>query len=190
MQIVVRNARRAIISGVLYCLGRAVACVALGMMVLAFLARFQVVGDFFKRYGPLILGPVLIVLGTGLLVRGYFSLSSKDDGVVARKRHFLERWGSFGMGFGFALCFGPVYAVLFFGQMVPLAAQHAWPWAGLFVYGACTGLPVFVVSVLCLMSPGVIAWTYRVIKLVSIAVGVVCCVLGLRLLLKYFAGSN
>jgi len=57
-------------------------------------------------------------------------------------------WGAVPLGMAFALSFCPVSAALFFGSLIPLAAQHDSPVLLPTVYGIGTGLPAVGVALL------------------------------------------
>src|SRR5271157_5453523 len=119
----VGNARLVVLTGLVYTLGRVVAYVGLGTLLV-------------------VIGMVLLELLT--VPTGNLPFA---DGL--RKR--AESWGLLGaglLGFIFALSFCPVSAALFFGSLVPLAVRSGSRVALPSVYGIGTGLPVFFFAVL------------------------------------------
>ena len=107
-----------------------------------------------------VLGPLLVVIGIGLL--GWFRLRLPSlelgRGHRTRASPAAACWAPAALGALFALSFCPVSAGLFFGGLVPLAIQANSRVLLPAVYGLGTGLPVLVCAVL--LSLGV-QWVGR-----------------------------
>ncbi len=137
--------RTAVISSLLYLLGRMAAYAALAALLVTSLLSIPSVSNFLQRYMNRILGPVLIIAGMFLL--GLLRLpagrgtDSSRLGRLAEKNIFAA---SFIMGVVFALAFCPVSAALFFGSLLPLAVRNASPLLLPLLYGAGTALPILV----------------------------------------------
>lgn len=93
------------------------------------------------------LGPLMIVIGLGLL--GLLRLrGSAGRGISAWLQARLPRngtWGAFLLGVSFSFTFCPTLFWLFFGLMIPLALRSAagWTFPGLFAVGTTLPLAVF-----------------------------------------------
>jgi cytochrome c-type biogenesis protein len=130
-----------------------------------------------------LLGPLLIVVG--LLLLGLFDFKLPGVGVSQGLQRRVERWGVWGagvLGIVFAFAFCPVSAALFFGSLVPLAADRGSPLLLPLVYGVGTALPVAGFALLLAAGSGwlgralhrvqaVEPWVRRVTAIVFISVG-------------------
>jgi len=139
----VGNRMQVLGSGLLYTLGRTLAYVTLGVVIMAGLMATSDLSQFLQRHLNEILGPVLVLLGMVLL--GLFgsglsiNLASQDLQSRAAKGGV---WWSAVLGVLFALSFCPVSAGLFFGALIPLSIQHGSKLLLPALYGAGTALPV------------------------------------------------
>ncbi|MBM4309690.1 MAG: sulfite exporter TauE/SafE family protein [Deltaproteobacteria bacterium] len=101
-------------SGIAYTLGRAVAYVALGVLISASFLNLPAASYFLQTTMPKFLGPVLII--TGLLLFGVFSFSMPGLTVSQDRAEKLRKAGvpgALAMGILFALAFCPVSAAFF-----------------------------------------------------------------------------
>ncbi len=128
--------------GLLYALGRALTYVVIGALIVKSLLSAPAFSFFMQKYGGQVLSPVLVLAGMYLLDmfgRGFGGLDFLDlSGFKARAGWFA----SFSMGALFALAFCPVAAALYFGVILPLAAERSAPFAIPLAYGLGTALPV------------------------------------------------
>jgi cytochrome c biogenesis protein CcdA len=178
------SARAILASGVLYTAGRTIAYVALGAAAVWSLMSMVEVSAFLQGSAHRLLGPLLIVLG--LLLLGAVRLSGPGFGVSDRLRQRVDRWGLWGaglLGIVFALAFCPLSAGLFFGGLVPLAADHGSPLLLPALYGVGTALPVAGFAVLLAAGVGWLdialakvqvfeRWARRVTAIVILGVGI------------------
>lgn len=139
----VGSKRQVLLSGLLYTVGRTLAYLVLGVMVLAGLTVSGEIARFLQRYLNQILGPVLILAGMLLLglldVTG--SLTLVGRGVQERASKGGNGWALL-LGILFALSFCPVSAGLFFGGLIPLSAASGSRFVLPSLYGVGTALPV------------------------------------------------
>ncbi|MEW6336812.1 MAG: aromatic aminobenezylarsenical efflux permease ArsG family transporter [Acidobacteriota bacterium] len=144
----VGSPRRALLSGVLYTLGRTLAYVTLAALVIAALLSIVEVSATLQKVAARALGPVLIVVGVALL--GVIPLPSFGGGVNAKIERLAAAgvWGAVPLGAAFALAFCPVSAALFFGSLVPIATSHGSPVMLPALYGVGTAIPVLGFAVL------------------------------------------
>lgn len=182
--------------GLAYTLGRTVAYVVIGLVLVAGLLSIPKLSFLLQRHMNKAVGPLLIVTALVLLgvIRVGFSGPTVGEGV--RKR--AEKWGLWGaglLGLLFALSFCPVSAALFFGSLLPLALEHQSKVFIPTVYGVGTALPVVVFAVLAAFGARFVAdlfnrltqfdrWARVVTAIVFLVVGVYYCLnylLGIRL---------
>ena len=136
-------------TGLLYTLGRVVAYLALGILIVSSVLSTPALARFLQQYMNKFLGPVLIVAGLFLLEILHFSIPGFNLG--SRMQSTADKWGAWGafpLGVIFALSFCPVSAALFFGSLIPLAVSHSSSVLIPSVYGIGTSLPVFIFAVL------------------------------------------
>lgn len=141
--------RAAVATGLLYTLGRALAYVVLGTLLVSSLLSAPVVSHVLQKYMNKLLGPILILVGMVLV--GLIQFNTKGTGLGERVGKRVETWGVWsGMALGvvFALSFCPGSAALFFGSLVPLAVKYESRLLLPTVYGAGTALPVLVFAIL------------------------------------------
>ena len=157
--------RRVFAAGMTYSLGRAVTYVLVGALVVTSVLSIPSVSFFLQKRMNQILGPLLIVIGIGLL--GWFPVRlpawSWGDAIKARAagRGIL---GAGGLGMLFALSFCPVSAGLFFGALIPLAINSNSRVLLPAVYGLGTGLPVLLFAALLALGA---QWVGRAFKIAA-----------------------
>jgi len=143
------NKRITLWSGLAYTTGRMTTYLVLGAVLVSFTRIIPRVSLFLQQHMPVILGPVLIIVGLFLLEVFRFSLGGQIINQDAQER--LSRsglWGAFLLGLLFALSFCPVSAALFFGNTITLAMKHQSRLLFPGVYGFGTALPVILFSFL------------------------------------------
>jgi len=139
------NNKKVLITGLLYTLGRTMVYTILGIIFVAGLLSIPQVSLFLQEYMNKILGPVLILVGMILLE--LIKISTSGSGIGQKVHGMAEKMGVFGallLGAVFALSFCPVSAALFFGSLIPLAANHDSSVVIPSIYGIGTALPVIV----------------------------------------------
>ena len=142
----VRSPRRAIVAGIAYALGRALTYVLVAVLVVSSILSIPGVSLFLQHRMNQVLGPLLILVGIGLL--GWLRLRFPSPGLRPATG---ERRGIVGaglLGVIFALSFCPVSAGLFFGALIPLAINTGSRVLLPSIYGVGTGLPVLFFAVL------------------------------------------
>jgi cytochrome c-type biogenesis protein len=158
----VGNPRRVLLAGLLYTLGRTLAYVALGVIIVAGLLAVPMLSILLQKYINKLLGPVLIIAGMFLLNLLQFSTSGGGMGVGMQKR--VEAWGLGGavlLGVLFALSFCPVSAALFFGSLIALAVKFNSAVLMPTIYGIGTGLPVLIFALLIALGAHSIGKIYK-----------------------------
>jgi len=127
-----------ILSGILYTVGRALAYLGLGALIMAGLLASGEIALFLQRYLNQALGPILILAGMLLL-----GLLGTTGSVTLVSRGMQDRAAKGGIGWAallgllFALSFCPVSAGLFFGGLLPLSATNESQVILPTIYGSC-----------------------------------------------------
>ncbi|MHC4664381.1 MAG: aromatic aminobenezylarsenical efflux permease ArsG family transporter [Planctomycetota bacterium] len=177
------------LTGLLYTLGRILAYVVLGILLVASILSTPQLSHLLQKYMNKILGPILIIVGMILLDLLRISLPGAALSEKMQKR--FESWGIWGaglLGVIFALSFCPISAALFFGSLIPLSVKSG---SGLMLpalYGLGTGLPVLLFAVLIAFGAQSVGkafnkltqlelWIRRVTGSIFILVGVYYCLM-------------
>ena len=176
---------RAVLSaGGLYTAGRMLAYIVLGAAAVWSLMSVVAVSSFLQGGFHRLLGPLLIVVG--LILLDVLKLKLPSFGVTDSLQEKVDRsgvWGAGLLGIVFALSFCPVSAGLFFGSLVPLAADQRSPLLLPAAFGVGTALPVAGFAVLLAGGVGWLGkaldrvqvferWARRVTGVVFIVVGI------------------
>jgi sulfite exporter TauE/SafE len=180
----VGSPRAILLAGGLYTAGRTLAYAVLGAAAVWSLMSMVSVSSFLQSSFSRLLGPLLIAVG--LLLLGILKLNISGGGVSEKLQQRVDRWGLWGaglLGIVFALSFCPVSAGLFFGSLVPLAANHGSPLLVPILFGIGTALPVAIFSILLAAGIGRLGkaldrvqsfeiWARRVTAMIFICVGI------------------
>jgi cytochrome c-type biogenesis protein len=151
----VGSPRRVFFSGLLYALGRTLAYLALGVLLVASVLSVPELSMFLQRYMNKLLGPLLIVVAMFLLDLLSFSLPGTGMSKSMQKRiDALGLWGALPLGMLFALTFCPVSAALYFGSLIPLSVKSQSSVVLPSVYGVGTAVPVLGFAVLISLGAG------------------------------------
>ena len=160
------------------------AYLVLGAAAVWSLMSVVAVSSFLQGGFHRLLGPLLILVGLVLL--DVLKLKLPSFGVSNELQKKVDRsgvWGAGLLGILFALSFCPVSAGLFFGSLVPLAADQRSPLLLPAVFGVGTALPVAGFAVLLAGGVGWLGkaldrvqiferWARRVTGVVFIVVGI------------------
>ena len=186
----VGNVPAVLFLGIMYAIGRIVAYIAVGAIVVAGLLSIPSVSNFLQRYMIMVIGPILIV--TGMFLLELLTLNLRGFGEKQSVQDFAEKSGVLGaglLGFIFALSFCPVSAALFFGSLIPLSVNHGSILLMPSLYGLGTGLPVLGFAFLIAVSTrsvGVVFNRLTVFELWARKItGVIFIGIGVYLSLKY-----
>lgn len=141
--------RSVLLSGLLYAVGRTVAYLVLGALIMAGLLASAEIALFLQRYLNQALGPILILVGMLLLglLKSTGSVTLVSSGMQERAAKGGIGWAGL-LGILFALSFCPVSAGLFFGVLIPLSAAKQSIIVLPMVYGIGTAAPVLVFALL------------------------------------------
>jgi len=178
---------KVLLSGTAYTLGRAVAYVAIGALIVQSLFSVPAVSNFLQGYMNKLLGPLLIIVGMLLLELISFSFSSSAGSEKLREKAARSGvLGAFLLGMLFALSFCPVSAALFFGRLIPLSVEHRSVLALPALYAVGTALPVLLFAVAVSLGARHVGaiftqvsriewWARRITGVVFILVGIYYC---------------
>lgn len=186
----IENRRRIFRNGLLYTLGRIVAYTVLGIVLIGILkggASLFGVQKFIGKYGEMIIGPALFLIGLFMLFGHRMPLPSfgfKGDG-EGWARH--GGWGAFLLGVLFALAFCPTSGVFYFGMLIPMSATTTAGWLLPIVFAIATALPVLVIAWMLAFSAqhiGVVygqmqtvqRWLNMVVGVLFTAIGIYYCI--------------
>ncbi len=141
------STKRILLTGAVYALGRALAYVGLGFLVVSSLLTIPDVAMILQTEANKILGPILILVGVfllGVLKFPGFGISVTDR--VQKKLANAGIWGAGVLGILFALSFCPVSAGLFFGGVIPQSLKANSSFFFTTTFGIGTALPVIAFS--------------------------------------------
>jgi len=183
----VGNPRQVLLAGLLYTLGRSLAYLVLGVLLVGSLLSVPRVSHVLQKYMNKILGPILILAGMFLLELLQVNLPGFSIGGGMQQR--VEAWGVWGasaLGVIFALSFCPVSAALFFGSLLPLAIKAESSVLLPSLYGIGTALPVFIFAILIVLGTRAVGkaldklarierWARRGTGIVFVGVGIYYC---------------
>lgn len=175
------------LTGLLYTLGRILAYVALGSLLVTSVLSIPQLSYFLQKYMNKILGPILIFVGMILLE--LISINISGAGLSERMQKQVEIlgiWGAALLGIVFALSFCPTSAALFFGSLIPLAVKYNSGFTLPALYGLGTGLPVLFFAVLIAFGAQSVGkafnkltqlewWVRRITGVIFIVIGVYFC---------------
>ena len=133
--------------GLLYALGRALAYVIIGFLLVKSLLSAPSFSFFMQKYGGQALSPILVLAGMYMLDMFGRSFEGFNLFDLSRFKAKAGALSSLLMGALFALAFCPISAALYFGVIIPLAAANAAPFSLPLLYGIGTALPVIGLAV-------------------------------------------
>ena len=184
------NRRRIFLNGLLYTLGRIIAYTVLGVVLIGILregASLFGVQKFIGRYGEMIIGPALLVIGLFMLFGHWLPLPSFGFGGNGEGLAKRGGWGAFLLGVLFALAFCPTSGVFYFGMLIPMSATAEAGWLLPVVFAVATALPVLVIAWILAFSAqriGVVygrmqtvqKWLNTMVGVLFVAIGIYYCV--------------
>ena len=186
----IENRRRIFLNGLLYTLGRIAAYTVLGVVLINILkegASLFGVQKFIGKYGELVIGPALLIIGLFMLFGHRLPLPSfgfKGNG-EGLARH--GGWGAFLLGILFALAFCPTSGVFYFGMLIPMSATATAGYLLPVAFAIATAMPVLVIAWILAFSAqriGVVygqmqtvqKWLNTVVGLLFMAIGIYYCI--------------
>jgi len=184
----VGSPRAALLTGLLYTLGRSLVYVAIAAMLVGSLLSAPAVSMMLQKSMNKLLGPVLILVGMVLLGMIAIPTRGSDFGQrVGRKLADWGVWAGLALGIVFALSFCPASAALYFAIFIPLAIQHESSVLLPLVFGVATALPVVLFAILIVISTNAMAnafnrisafecWARRITGALFLLIGVYFCI--------------
>lgn len=185
------NRKRIFVRGLLYTAGRITAYTALGIILLTVLktgASLFGIQKFVGKYGEMLLGPILLLIGLYMLFGQKLRLPSlgfKGSGENIARR---GGWGAFLLGMLFAMAFCPTSGIFYFGMLIPLSATVPAGYLLPAVFAIATALPVLVVAWVLAFSVQRIGtiygkmqtiqkWLNLIVGILFTAIGIYYCVM-------------
>lgn len=187
----IENRRRIFLNGLLYTLGRVIAYTVLGIVLILILregASLFGVQNFIGKYGELVLGPALLLIGLFMLLGNRFKLPSFGFNGGGEG---LARKGGLGallLGMLFAMAFCPTCGVFYFGMLIPMSATASAGYLLPVLFAVATALPVLIVAWILAFSVQRIGsfygrmqsfqkWLNRIVGCVFVGIGVYYCIM-------------
>lgn len=145
----IENRQRIFLNGVLYTLGRVIAYTLLGIILISILKEGASVFGIQKavgKWGELLLGPLLLIIGLFMLFGSRlnlpkFGFDGKGEGLAKK-----GGWGAFLLGVLFAMAFCPSSGLFYFGMLIPMSVTATAGWLLPILFAVATALPVLVVA--------------------------------------------
>ena len=145
----IENRQRIFLNGMLYTLGRVIAYTLLGIILISILKEGASVFGIQKavgKWGELLLGPLLLIIGLFMLFGSRlnlpkFGFDCKGEGLAKK-----GGWGAFLLGVLFAMAFCPSSGVFYFGMLIPMSVTATAGWLLPILFAVATALPVLVVA--------------------------------------------
>lgn len=136
-------------NGVLYTLGRVVAYTLLGIVLISVLKEGASVFGIQKavgKWGELLLGPLLLIMGLFMLFGSRLNLPKFGFGGSGEGLAKKGGWGALLLGVLFAMAFCPSSGVFYFGMLIPMSVTATAGWLLPVLFAVATALPVLVVA--------------------------------------------
>jgi len=166
----VGNEKNALLTGVMYALGRMLAYTAIASGIVYLGLEIQFISIFLQEYGYVLLGPFLVL--TGLLMLGHINLGFLSAPTPSRKlQERLSRNGYIGgflLGMVFSLAFCPISASFFFLMLIPLAIETGDAVILPAVFGLGTVLPVLFLSLILVVSAHRLGEAMHMMRIIEI----------------------
>ncbi|HSW60259.1 MAG TPA: aromatic aminobenezylarsenical efflux permease ArsG family transporter [bacterium] len=181
------NKKHVAMSSILYTFGRMAAYTLISAIIVISVVSTPKLSHFLQVWGTKIIGPVLILTGAFLLE--LITIPIPSFGGQSIKPEKFGLFGSFLLGFIFALSFCPVSAALFFGSLIPLAVSEQSRFVLPLLYGIGTALPVVLFAILIATGSSKIGTVFthitKIEKWVRTAFGVILIILGFYYTVMY-----
>lgn len=181
----IENRKRLFRNGVLYTLGRIIAYTVLGIILIIILkegASMFGIQQFIARYGELIIGPALLLIGLFMLFSDKLNLPSFGFNGSGERLTTHGSWGAMLLGILFALAFCPTSGIFYFGMLIPMSATATAGYLLPVLFAVATALPVLVVAWVLAFSAQHIGKVYGRIQIIqkwlNIAVSILFLAIG------------
>ncbi len=159
------NTRYALISGLFYIFGQALAYIIMSALLVSSLLSVPSVSLWLQTYMLRLLGPILIITALFLLQLLAFHIGKGVLKEKAQKR--AEQgglWVSSLLGIVFAMSFCPTTAALFFGSLIPLAVTHESSIFLPLMYALGVAVPVLIFALLIMLAKHRVSKAFKSIQ--------------------------
>lgn len=182
----IENRRLIFLKGVLYTIGRVIAYTVLGIVLISILKEGASVFGIQKtvsKWGELLLGPLILVIGLFMLFGDRmnlpkFGFDGKGEGLAKK-----GGWGALLLGVLFAMAFCPSSGIFYFGMLIPMSVTATAGWLLPILFAVATALPVLVVAWILAFSVEKVGEFYgkmqTVQKWLNIIVGAIFVIIGI-----------
>lgn len=187
----IESRKRIFLNGVLYTLGRVIAYTLLGVILISILKEGASVFGIQKtigKWGELLLGPLLLIIGLFMLFGSKLNLPQFGFGGGGEGLARKGGWGALLLGILFALAFCPTSGIFYFGMLIPMSVTANAGWLLPVLFAIATALPVLVVAWILAFSVEKISdfygkirsvqkWANIIVGVLFIAVGIYYCII-------------
>ena len=173
--------------GIYYTVGRVLAYTVLGIILISILkegASMFGIQKAISKWGELLIGPVLLVIGLFMLFGHKLNLPKFGfDGSNSEKLAGKGSWGALFLGVLFAMAFCPSSGMFYFGMLIPMSVTATVGWFLPVLFAVATALPVLVVAWILAFSVEKVGEVYGKIqtiqKWLNIVVGTLFVIVGI-----------
>jgi sulfite exporter TauE/SafE len=186
----IENRNRVFVNGILYTLGRAISYFGIAFIIFLGADQMKFAG-FFQKYGEMIIGPLLLIIGLLMLDVIYIRFPGLSG--LTSKMEQKKRWGYLDvilLGIVYALAFCPYSGVLYFGMLIPMTITSA---SGLIlpiIFAVATGIPVIIIAWILAYAVSGLGTVYQKIKTFEIwfrrVVSVLFIIIGVYYIIRVF----
>ena len=181
--------RRAIFKrGIYYTVGRILAYTILGIILISILkegASMFGIQKAINKWGELLIGPVLLIIGLYMLFGDKINLPKFgfDGGEKGERLAGKGSWGALLLGVLFAMAFCPSSGIFYFGMLIPMSVTAGAGWLLPVLFAVATSLPVLVVAWILAFSVEKVGEVYGKIQTVqkwlNVIVGTIFVLVGI-----------
>lgn len=174
--------------GIYYTVGRVLAYTILGIILISILkegASMFGIQKAVSKWGELLIGPVLLIIGLYMLFGDKINLPKFgfDGGEKGERLAGKGSWGALMLGVLFAMAFCPTSGIFYFGMLIPMSVTVSAGWLLPVLFAVATSLPVLVVAWILAFSVEKVSEVYGKIQTVqkwlNIIVGTIFVLVGI-----------
>ena len=174
--------------GIFYTVGRIIAYTVLGIVLISILkegASMFGIQKVISKWGELLIGPVLLLIGLYMLFGDKINLPKFgfDGGEKGERLAGKGSWGALLLGVLFAMAFCPSSGIYYFGMLIPMSVTASAGWLLPVLFAIATSLPVLVVAWILAFSVERVGEVYGKIKTIqkwlNIIVGTIFALVGI-----------
>ncbi len=182
----IESQHRVFWNGILYTIGRIITYAGIGFIIIPILQKgssIYFIQKAISHYSDAIIAPALILIGLFMLLGKKLNLRQFGFSIESKRVKQGGTLGALLLGILFSFAFCPSSGVLYFGMLIPLAANETNGYLLPFIYAIASGMPVIVVAWFLAYSIANIGkfyqsiqniqkWMNTIIALLFIAVGI------------------